>query len=360
LVLEDNSDIIFNIAVLLGLTIIAAILLLILTVSLLRIKLVHTSRRQAAFMHAWDRIFDETRNAGIPAELPRIAVSDRFMFLALWIRQYESNSDIESACARLKLLFRRTGMELAANQMLRANQTKQRLAAIVALGYVRNQIEWDELYNTAFSSDPFLSLVAGHALVHIDKKKAAPTFLELIRRHTDWPTSKVAGILDEIGPTHITTSLINLISESPLETKKILIPYLTACERGRALEFTRDLLENPEDDFLIAPCIRVISSLNDRESAPLIRQYINHERWHIRVMAANCLGIIGNTQDRDLLTPLLNDRQWWVRYRAAQAISRLPDMTKEKILQLRDSLSDKYGREVLTQVTAELDAAGNE
>lgn len=355
MVLEENSDVILDIAVLLGLSIIAAIILLILTVSILRLKLIRTGRRQQAFINEWKKIFDETVENSIPATLPRIKNPDRFTFLALWIRSIESNTLDEQGRARLQLLFKKVGGELAANQMLKSGKTKLRLAAIIALGHTQKTIEWGELYNTAFSTDPFISLVAARALVHIDTQKAAPIFLDLIKQHDDWPTSKVMGILNEIGPRHITTSLINLIAESPPDVQKKLIPFLAACEQEQAVNFARKLLKAPQDDIIIAPCIRILTRLKDEQSAPVIRPYLTHERWHIRVMAANYLGVVGNIDDKDLLAPLLYDKQWWVRYRAAQAIARLPDITGEILRQLGEALTDKYGKEILLQVAAEMD-----
>jgi HEAT repeat protein len=53
-----------------------------------------------------------------------------------------------------------------------------------------------------------------------------------------------------------------------------------------------------------------------------------------------------------VLTSLLDDSHWWVRYRSAQALGAL---TKEDSL-LRNILQrtqDRYARDILTQIIAE-------
>ena len=55
-----------------------------------------------------------------------------------------------------------------------------------------------------------------------------------------------------------------------------------------------------------------------------------------------------------LLLPLLADAQWWVRYRAAQALTRLPAIGEKDVMQrIRDEQTDRFACDVLDQVMAE-------
>jgi HEAT repeat protein len=73
----------------------------------------------------------------------------------------------------------------------------------------------------------------------------------------------------------------------------------------------------------------------------------------VRAHAAACLGKAGMKEDEEKLVALLNDAEWWVRYRAAQAIVNMPFSSVERIHELMGALNDRYARDILTQAVAE-------
>jgi HEAT repeat protein len=75
------------------------------------------------------------------------------------------------------------------------------------------------------------------------------------------------------------------------------------------------------------------------------------------VQAAKALGRIGGRADVERLVALLADREWWVRYRAAQALVELPWLKRADLDALRASLEDRFAADMLAQVMAEQDAA---
>jgi len=74
----------------------------------------------------------------------------------------------------------------------------------------------------------------------------------------------------------------------------------------------------------------------------------------VRVQAAVTLGRLGEDDDEERLVPLLSDRDWWVRYRAAQALSLLPHMREPKLKTIQAAQSDPFARDMLAQVMAEV------
>jgi HEAT repeat protein len=71
------------------------------------------------------------------------------------------------------------------------------------------------------------------------------------------------------------------------------------------------------------------------------------------VLAAKALGRIGDASDVDRLVGLLGDREWWVRYRAAQAIVELPSLGRAQLDALQAALTDRFAADILAQVMAE-------
>ena len=55
----------------------------------------------------------------------------------------------------------------------------------------------------------------------------------------------------------------------------------------------------------------------------------------------------------EISTALLSDPQWWVRYRAAQAIVGLSPRNDQRLRDIHSTLSDRYARDILSQAIAE-------
>lgn len=357
MVFEENSDLIYQIGLWLSIAIVAAIIILMMFVIMLRIKLIYTRHRREKFLAVWQPILLSTVATEIPELNRPISRIDRLPFFLIWIQCYEDNIGNEAALQRLRILFKQSGMVEKASKMIRKMKARSRLIAIIALGYLREESEWDEIYRIAASPDPFISLVAGHALSHIDKTKAAPAFIKLIEKHPDWPSTKIAKILNELGPENISEPLIQLVLAAPAELQASLIPFLATCKKEIALPVARNLLlQETKDDARIAPCLRVLGTFQDSADLTTIRAYLSHQRWHIRAQAATCLGKTGNEHDEQPLLELLKDKQWWVRYRAAQALACLSSMNPQKLLTYKQSINDNYGQDILTQVIAEIDS----
>jgi HEAT repeat protein len=63
---------------------------------------------------------------------------------------------------------------------------------------------------------------------------------------------------------------------------------------------------------------------------------------------------VGDPEDEARLIPLLSDKEWWVRYRAAQALSQLPSMREPRLRVIQAEQPDPFARDMLTQVMAEI------
>lgn len=75
--------------------------------------------------------------------------------------------------------------------------------------------------------------------------------------------------------------------------------------------------------------IKVIGQTFDiRFLADLIR-CMKDDSWQVRSVTAKSLGKLGYTSALPALVEALNDKEWWVRYNAAQSIFMIPDGIKE-------------------------------
>ena len=60
-----------------------------------------------------------------------------------------------------------------------------------------------------------------------------------------------------------------------------------------------------------------------------------------------------SAEDCALLLGLMADSNWWVRYRAAQALLGMPRMGADDVVQLSRTVGDRYARDMLDHVLAE-------
>ena len=69
--------------------------------------------------------------------------------------------------------------------------------------------------------------------------------------------------------------------------------------------------------------------------------------------AARCLGRIGTKEDERRLAHAAGDQQWWVRYRAAQALANLPSTTADRLREISASHYNPYASDVIDKVIGE-------
>ena len=112
----------------------------------------------------------------------------------------------------------------------------------------------------------------------------------------------------------------------------------------------QQLLQSDVDDRVLGACLKVADGPLELEQ---VRRLTDHPRWHIRMRAAIALGRFGQKDDCPLLLDMLADREWWVRYRAAQSLVQLPFLNRDELLTMRDSVEDPYGRDMMDQVLSE-------
>jgi HEAT repeat protein len=136
------------------------------------------------------------------------------------------------------------------------------------------------------------------------------------------------------------------------ELQTRLLRYMEVVRCEIITDAVTTILKTTTDDRVLSVCLHIVQ---DPEALELVRQHLDHPRWHVRMHAANALGKVGNKDDIPHLLQLLEDSEWWVRYRSAQAIASLVSDNTQTLRQLRDQTQDKFGRDMLSHVIAEID-----
>jgi len=347
-----HSDLILAIAHWVAIAIVGLVLFLMAYILLLRALLLMKERRYQDFSKLWRPIL--LNSTGSRSDrLPPIESADMFSFLILWNMVREEKYGDEKIRNWMNSVAMATGVDHVAKRLLGKRSIRKKLLAVVTLGQLRDKSQWEKLCQIAISEHALLSLVATQAIARIDPEAAVQIIVPLVVRRVDWPAAKVASILTEIGSDLVSELLVNAVTHAPADDMQRLIPYLATCHDTITLSAVRRILASPPDDRVIGPCLNAIGRFRETEDLELVRHYLSHPRWHVRAHAAACIGRIGTKEDEKKLVTMLADQEWWVRYRAAQAIVDLPSFSMARMHKLKQELKDRYARDILDQAIAE-------
>lgn len=290
----------------------------------------------------------------LPESLPSLSRFDYPDFLDLWNHLHESlGSEARGNLERVAGLAR---VPAAVSRMLRRGGYEGRLAALRTAGNLRLSAIWDVLRELLESDSVELSLAAAQALSRIDATRAVPLLMPPLLMRDDWPPQRIVTILRELESERLACSLLKAIEETVAEKAEKLLHYLVEVAPLEAAPVIRRQIANPSDERLLIACLKV---LNDFRELEILRSFCSHQNWLVRLHAASAFGRLGVHDDKAILAGMLGDCQWWVRYRAARALAQLPGMTSGELLRIKDMQTDRYARDMLHQVMAELDLAAD-
>jgi len=340
------TDTILAVAYWTGMGALALTLLLGAQIVRLRVALRRRERREARALARWRPVLNATIVGETPDVLPQLAAAERPHFIKLWVHLQASLRG--DASLALNAVARRLGVVHDARAMLAHGPRTERLLATLLLGHLRDRKSWDALRGLAGSPDVTLSLSALWALVRIDPHAAAAYLTPLFVERDDWAMSYVAGILKEASAP-VAGVLADLVASLPPERLPRALRIAEALRIGLPDELLAGALD-AGDIALVTAALRVVATPG---LLPRVRALLAHPHWEVRVLAAKALGHVGDRTDVDRLAGLLGDREWWVRYRAAQALAELPWLDRAGLDALHASLSDRFAADILAQVIAE-------
>ncbi len=104
------------------------------------------------------------------------------------------------------------------------------------------------------------------------------------------------------------------------------------------------LLDNPQINMRI-DAVRTLGQLAYPSAYQPILALANSDRWELRAVVATALSSFGSDECTETLINLLCDREWWVRYRAAESLLCCADM--EDIVRRVAARGDRFAREML-------------
>ncbi len=314
-----------------------------------RIKLHLNGKKEMAFLDVWRPIitlsaFEKT------SELPEMDKKFIMLFINEWNVLYEKlGGDCHENLVDLAI---RQKIHQYAIGLLVSGRRSNQLIAITTLGNIRADNAWNPLAAIAQSFSVTNSLAAFNACAKISPDRLFAELFSLVISRKDWPPVLTARILRNLNSLDVCANLYGQIDKCKSENLANVLKLISSSKCFDIYVPIKNILEKSDDPSIIALCLK---ALNDPRAINIVVQFSTHAVNFVRMQAAVSLGRIGGKGEIPLLMSLVCDKDWWVRYRAAQALVSLPFLKKKDVLQLKEELVDQYGIGMLEQVLSEND-----
>jgi hypothetical protein len=347
--LLTSSDLVIRLSFWTGVAALATAVPVLVGVMVLQYFSQRRRRRAQRFRAVWHPVLIQSL-IEVPTDLPALRPDEIRLFLDFWVYLHETIRG--DATASLDEVMRLVGAGGAAKQMLHSSGLADQLVSVVALGHLRERSVWDELQRLLYSPSPELSLAAARALVLIDAQAAMDALAPLLGARVDWSLVKVAGILSDAGSDTAAPALNQALAGASPDAAERLIRCLEATGSPISLPLVRQMMGREETDGqLLIACLRYVGRCGGPTELSVVRARLAHSRWPVRLHAVLTLGKIGVAEDVPLLVSRLTDDEWWVRYRAAEALAGLPCVGLPRLQQIQTDHTDSLVRDLLRPFT---------
>jgi hypothetical protein len=330
-----------------GLTAMALTLAMAALVVLMRVRALRSARTRERATARWRPVLVRAA-AGAEDHAPPLLRAERMPLLLLWNQMQESLRG--EAHERLNELGDRIGLYTLARRLEHSRELAARVIGHATLGHFAHAGDWQRLDSGMNELDTPASLAAARALLRIDAHAAAPQVLERYLAHSDWPAPRVGTLLRESPHEAIGANLARRLIDGSLYERLRLLPLLRFAEVPNIDGVLDRLVHTSHEPQVLSIALR---QLHGPAALADVRKLAGHDDPLVRSAAAQALGRIGNNDDQNLLLGLMADANWWVRYRATQALVGMPGVEADDMVQLRRIISDPFARDMLDQVLAE-------
>jgi HEAT repeat protein len=317
----------------------------------LRLATTMATRQRVPLVARWRRIFASAAVSEPSVDvkaLPPVSRHKQILVLEEWNLTYTKVTG--NAAENLISIARRLAFPDIARRLLHARQISTRLLAIQTLGHLGDRHSWSELENAMASPVGAVSVTAAAALVDVDAKAALPLVIPLISIRRDWLQTRVAMFLRAAGSEMVSQLLERDILDSAPSDQIYLLKFAQLMDAEAADALANKLINTSTDPAVLAAALDLLTGYQD---PPRIQELAVHESWLVRLRAAQVLGRCGREEHLPMMEALLDDPEWWVRYRAAQSIASLPFLGPNALRQLQQRQTDAFAQDMLAQVIAE-------
>ncbi|GEM_PF-4504772 len=128
-------------------------------------------------------------------------------------------------------------------------------------------------------------------------------------------------------------------SELDIEKPEVLCLYIDFLAYFNYLPADRTIqkiMELSDIEEVTIRCLKALERIASPETATSLVLFLQHENWIVRSQSAKALGSVNPEAYLDELHHLLSDQNWWVRFRAGEALLKAGSQGLERLKQLTE------------------------
>lgn len=288
---------------------------------------------------------------------PELMPRDAWRLIKLWVHFQMTLQG--QASERLCAAGYAWGLDRLALRLAQSKHRSEQIFGILALGYLRATSAWDVLHLRLHQASDSTAMYAGWAMLRIAPDKAAPSILAQWIKRQDIDIMRLASLfkpfrssLHGVLQAHIEAHVPRL-RQSPQDDRDMawLLKIAHALRLQANAATWLPMLAPDQHMDVIMGAMRLLITADGLNAVRALR---THPDWQVRTQVAIALGRLGQATDLEHLTILLTDAQWWVRYRAAQALAKSPFISGATLQEMIARVPDRYAQDMLKQVFAEI------
>lgn len=314
----------------------------------LRAATVLHERRERDVEQRWSGVLARAATGEERLLPPRIRRYEHTIVLELW-NSFRALVDGPAAISLIEL-GRFAGIERIAVRRLSSRRLTSRLLGAQTLGFLGSDTRWGEMAGFLDDDNAALSITTALALARIDPDRALGPLMARLPARRDWPKTNVSQMLALLGAERISAPFTELVRHGDEDTRAYLLTFAQLLAPDVYDMLATDLMRASTDPRVLAASLKLVSG---RLGLPRLPWLAAHDVSFVRIQAAHTLGRIGKPEHVDQLARMLADDEWWVRYRAAQALVSLPFLGPNALRRMRDTQEDRYAGDILEQAMAE-------
>jgi hypothetical protein len=294
----------------------------------------------------WGHILTMALAGDDPHPIEKLIGREQLPFMRVWLHLHASVRG--DAVEILNAVAMQLRCDRMACQILLQNDRERQIVGILVSGYLKDKNAWQSLVPLASSRNSIVSMQAASAMLKIDAAAAMTQVMPMTINRADWSIADVGHMLRPNRELYIEAVLENLLAQTPYAILRAL-RLLQELKAVLPAALVEALLHQQSTDLKVA-VLRLAAWSGQRQ---FVKKHVHDAEWPVRVAVANALRQIGTAEDLTSLEQLAGDTNWWVRYRAAEALVHLPFLSQKRLKILAETSPDRYTRDILQRVIAE-------
>lgn len=285
-------------------------------------------------------------------EGPRLRRRDQTIVLAEWNRLVTPLSG--EGVRRLRAFARNAGLSDAAHRLIQKGRPDERLVATVFLGHQQDLRAVRTLRELVERPEPIVRSEAARALVRLDPVNGARAVAPVVVNWDDCHPATAVSVLADAPDDVVADVLGELVFETDdVDRQARILEILGTVQSQRAAEVARRMIPRTIGPELIARCLEILSENPRPDDAVLVRPLLRHDVAFVRLRAVATLVRLQAPGDEWRIVGLLDDPDWWVRHRAAEATLQSRRFDRRFIELIARIHPDRYARGALNHVLTE-------